>query len=477
MYDKRQYYECWAYCEYFLDHAGSGILLSAFDLVREAFSSQTTRDAYVYERITRPVLARYYKEVKAIAGTLVADDRLGEAEITAKDLVEQIKADFFSSISKRLHTLTVREFESRMTDGDSPGTLMLMVSLYYACHLNRDIAGAWAHPFYFRVFPPFLVKSRKNGFRKAEKWQMALINRFLAAWSQNRGQPDTLRLFFEHKTTRKIIAFVFAGILGFIRDDPGKALYLFQVVNELSSGHLAVFQAQMANGLNTSLEKKKRVPPKPLKSGEIRRPPVVGILTESQIMAVIHAVVGRYVDEALDWSIQHCLAEDKKKAGFAKRYDKTFLMMNRCLWQEMLALAETRKRVVFRTRHLLRIMIHHMFETRDIDRDFWQKYIPSVDNVIRYTYRDAPRTLQRLSAILNKQIRGYRRTRKYQDTDWAGFYGDPKCMAVAGQVLRDVRARAAGAGKTPAVWFSTQVETGVDYQVLYRFFRQTRIPA
>ncbi|MCG8618888.1 MAG: hypothetical protein MI802_21925 [Desulfobacterales bacterium] len=477
MYDTKQYHECWTYCEYFLAHAHEGLLLNAFDLIREGISTQTSRDAYVYERLTRPVLARSAREVKGVAQKLVTEDRLGEVEIAAKGLAKRLKAGLFKTIRTRLTTRLAETFENRMLDEETPEALMMMVSLYYGAYRNRTIPGSWAHPFYFRVFLPFLVKSQKDGFRKAQEWQTALVNRFLATWDGDGSRPETLKTFFDHRTTKKVVSYAFAGILGFIRDDREKALYLFQVVNDLSVEQLALFQTQIGNGLNAALEKEKRVTPKPVKNGEVHHPPVVGIITHQQVLEIISAAVDRHMDEALDWIVQYLQAGDKKKGALAKRFDKTFLQMNRHLWQELLTLVDTQKRVLFRTRHLLRIMIHHMFEAREIERDFWQKYIPSVENIIQYTYKGSPKTLQGFSAILNRQIRKYRQTLKYQDTDWKGFYEDPKCRVIAGQVLKDIRAKAAGDGKMPALWFSSQVSQGVDDQILYRFFRQTRISA
>ncbi|HCY86694.1 MAG TPA: hypothetical protein DHV36_16295 [Desulfobacteraceae bacterium] len=477
MYDTKQYHECWIYCEYFLSHADEGVLLDAFDLIREGISTQTSRDAYVYERLTRPVLARSAREVKGVAQALVAEDRLGEAEMAAKGLAKRLKAGLFKSIRTRLNTRLAETFENRMLDEETPEALMMMVALYYGSHLNRSIPGSWAPPFYFTVFLPFLVKSQKDGFRKTREWQTALANRFMATWDSDGRRPETLKAFFEHRTTKKIISYAFAGILGFIRDDREKALYLFQVVNALSVEQLSLFQAQVANGLNTALEKEKRMTPKPLESARGYHKPVVGIISHKQVLEIISSAVDRHMDAALDWIIQYLQTGDKKKGALAKRFDKTFLRMNRHLWREMLTLVDTQKRVLFRTRHLLRIMIHHMFEVRKIERDFWQKYISSVENIIHYTYKGAPKTLQRFSAVLNRQIRKYRRAMAYQDTDWHGFYEDPKCRVIAGQVLKDIRAKAAGDGKMPALWFSSQVSPGVDDQILYRFFRQTRVSA
>ena len=102
-----------------------------------------------------------------MAQALVAEDRLGEAEMAAKGLAKRLKAGLFKSIRTRLNTRLAETFENRMLDEETPEALMMMVALYYGSHLNRSIPGSWAPPFYFTVFLPFLVKSQKDGFRKS----------------------------------------------------------------------------------------------------------------------------------------------------------------------------------------------------------------------------------------------------------------------------------------------------------------------
>ncbi len=478
MYDKYHYREFWSYCEFFLEHPASGVFLKSFDLIGENISGQTSKDAYVYERITRPILAKNARGIKRFTKDYVDKDKLGRIEGIARSLGETLKTNLYKEIKRYLNAIIARRFTDAATNEDAPETLLFMASLYYSYYKNKDLPGSSIQPCYYAMFLPFLIKSQSGSMEKLEGWQRALMKRFLTSWDIKADNQASLRGFFEHKATQKILSYSFASILGFMRDNRAKALYLFEVVNELSEDQMKLFEMQIANGLNTILNKKKRFIPK--SDDESLRPPRIGVIPRDQLEEIISRVVDAYFDTALDWSIQYHLsvAAEKPRLKLAKQFDKTFLKMNRHLWQEVQTLVDTQRRVVFRTRHLLRIIVHYLFEAPGIEREFWQKYIPSVERIIEHTYIDDKKTLLRFTALLGKQISDYRKARQYQGTDWDGFYGDAKSRDIARQVLRDIVAKAKIRfdETVPEVWFSNQVERGVDDQVLYRFFKQSDVP-
>jgi hypothetical protein len=174
-----------------------------------------------------------------------------------------------------------------------------------------------------------------------------------------------------------------------------------------------------------------------------------------------------------------CSSDLSEKNGNPKHYllkqsDKTFLKMNRSLWKEIKDLIQIQRRVAFRTRHLLRIIIYYLFEVRKIERKFWKKYIPSVEKIIHYAFKEKKEQLQGVSRALARQITEYRDTQEYRGTDWNGFYKDAKSRSLAREILKETveKSRSRQDRKLPAIWFSNQVEKGVDYLVLFRFFRK-----
>ncbi|MCG8633309.1 MAG: hypothetical protein MI863_05740 [Desulfobacterales bacterium] len=478
MYDKYEYREFWSYCEFFLAHASSGVFLRSFDLIGENNQGRSSNDAYVYEGITRPVLAKNARGIKRFTKEYVNREKLGRIEGIARSLGETLKASLYTEIASRMNGIIARRFAHAATNDDAPEVLLIMASLYYSYYKNKEISGYAIQPCYYTMFYPFLVKSQSGSMKKLTGWQRALMNRFLAQWT-NRGkhQPD-LRAFFEHKITRKVVSYALASILGFMRDEEEKVRYLFEVVHDLSEEEMQLFQAQIANGLNMTLHKKKRFISRAGNgSPHLKR---VGVINRSQMEKVINRVVDEHFDTALDWITQYHLSvsAEKPRPKLAKQFDKTFLEMNRHLWKEIGTLVDTQRRVVFRTRHLLRIIIHYLFETRGIERQFWRKYIPSVERIIDHTYIENKKTLARFNALLGRQLSEYRKARQYQGTDWDGFYEDPKSRAIADRVLGDIVAKAETRfdENVPEIWFTNQVEPGVNDQILFRFFKQSKVP-
>ncbi len=62
----------------------------------------------------------------------------------------------------------------------------------------------------------------------------------------------------------------------------------------------------------------------------------------------------------------------------------------------------------------------------------------------------------------------------FQGTGYAGFYDDPESNVIVIQVLQNIvdKGNSAQDKNMPAFWFSSQVYKGIDYVVLFRFFRQ-----
>ncbi|MCG8615436.1 MAG: hypothetical protein MI802_04420 [Desulfobacterales bacterium] len=473
MLNSEQFRECWVDCEYFLGQDTGGINLRSFDLICEVHCTSGTRDAYVYEQLTRRVLARNARGIKRFARNAVENDRLGLIETMARSMSGSFKSNLYDKIKARLDAELAISFSHRMTATDAPEALLVLASFYYAYYKNREIPGYWAAPFYFDVFMPFLMKSQRGDIQKVAHLEAVLMDRFTLAWENTRGNYD-LTSFFEDQVTRKTISWAFASILSFLREEREKAVYLFEVVNGLTTVQMDLFRLQLTNGLNTVMDKPKRLVPKSVDGNGANRLKRLGSIPEEQVHAVVDQVVDVYFDRGLDCIVNYYLSleDEKPKRNLAKLFDRTFVRLNRQLWKDIMTLVDTQRRVAYRRQYLLRVVIHYMFEMRDVDRELWKKYIPSVRRVVRYTYKENRRKLKEFNAILGAHISPYRKLRQYQGTDWEGFYNDSHSRAVAKQVLQDIVNKAGAGAGMPAIWFSTQVEKGVDYQILYRFFRQ-----
>jgi len=191
--------------------------------------------------------------------------------------------------------------------------------------------------------------------------------------------------------------------------------------------------------------------------------------------------VDKYFDPALDLCVQYhvSLAREQPRIKLSKLFDKTFLAMNREMWQELLTLADIQRRVVFRTRHLLRVIVFYLFENRGIEREFYLKYISSVDRIIHFAFEDDPKRLRRFNTHLGQQLSLYRDAGEYNATDWEGFYKDPESFDVATKIIRETTEKARSKTDTtlPAIWFTNLTDKGVDDQALFRFFKQAGMPA
>lgn len=475
MYDKDQYMHLWGCCEYFLAHAASGPSLTSFDLIRTTYQGKATSDAYIYERLTRPALARSAKGIKRFIRDYVERDRLGQLEGTARSLGESLKSHLVEDILLHLENALVHSFLRAVTHRESPEVLLSLTGVYHTYYKNKAETGMGLPPWFFSVFYPLAVRSRKGNLCKLEEWQEALRKRFLTSWKANESPGEKLAAFFEDEITGKITSYTLAGILGFMQEEKDKVEYLLEVTLRRSPEDTKYFQMMVANGLNALLEKQKRFAAAKTEI-DTRQSVRIGVVSEDEIAAIVDTAVDAYFDPALDWCVQYhlSLAREHPRQKLAKQFEKTFLTMNREMWKELLILADTRRRVIFRTRHLLRVIIHYLFEARGIEREFWQKYIHSVDTVIHFAFTEDRERLREYNTRLGRQLSFYRNADKYQGTDWEGFYKDTLSRDMAREVIREIadKARSELDANLPAVWFSNQVDDGVDDKALYRFFRQ-----
>ncbi len=120
MYDKNQYREFWSYCEFFLEHSATGVFLKSFDLISENIQGQTSKDAYVYEGVTRPVLAKNARGIKRFSKDYVDRDKLGRIESASKSLAEALKTNLYHEIKSSLNTILARKLTDVVTTDRAP---------------------------------------------------------------------------------------------------------------------------------------------------------------------------------------------------------------------------------------------------------------------------------------------------------------------------------------------------------------------
>ena len=473
MVDKNQYMHLWDCCEYFLAHAASGVNLASFDLIKKTYQGQSTADAYVYERLTRPVLAKSAKGIKRLIGDYVKRDRLGQLERTATSLEESLKANLMEDLLRHFEGAMVRYFLDAVTNDTAPEALLTLAAAYHTYYKNKDKTGMGLPPWFFSIFYALLVKSQKGDMHIISNWQKILKKSLSAHWQGKGHTGEKLTAFLEHEVTCKVMSQTLTGILGFIQEENDKVFYLFDVTHQLSDGEYKYFQTLAVNGLNAIRQKQKRFA---VQTEGSQSQVKIGVISKDQIQEIVNRVVDRYFDPALDWCVQYQLSvtAEQPRRKLASQFDKTFLAMNKALWKELLTLADIRRRVIFRTRHLLRILIHYLFEARGTDREFWQKYIASVDAIVQSAFKEEKDRLRQFNTLLGKRLSVYRNAEKYQGTDWEGFYKDPQSRDIAIGVIREITLKAGSDNdpNLPAFWFSSQVEKGVDDRVLYRLFRQ-----
>ena len=468
-----QYKAIWSHCEYFLEHGSRGVNLNAFDLIGEKIPGKASRDVYAFERLTRPALARGAKQIKTLARETVSENRLGEVETRAGTLLEELKDRLYREIKTGLDRRLAEEIRHAWDAPESRESLLVLASLYYAYFMNKNLPGYSIPGFYFKVFFPCLVLFHKGDRSRIDAWLDELHRRFSDGWHQENGYD--LAAIFNHESVRKIVSLSFACLLEFINKSRERAVYLFEVGNGLTRDALDAFKIQVANGLCAALEREGRGALPPDHAGGLRALPVA-VIQRDLIEGTIGRTVDRYFDSALDLAVHYYMTGETgiPRARLLRQFDKVFVKMNREFWQDLLALAAVRKREACRTRHLLRVVIHYMFERKGIQREFWKKYIPSVEKIIHYTYKDDRELLDRMNQRLAVELARFGNQDPYEETDWEGFYRASSIEKIVRMVLETVEEKAVGRDRSglPSIWFSNLVAKGIDDKALLRFFRQ-----
>ncbi|MCP4024410.1 MAG: hypothetical protein GY729_21385 [Desulfobacteraceae bacterium] len=476
---KETYYtELWSFFEYFLAYAEQGIDLKCFSLVHGENQHTGTHDSYVYEKITRSVLAQSSRGIKRFAKEYVQTDKLGQIEGTAKSLQDSLKQNLYKEIKYSLNKKLIDILEERAGQNDEY-LMILMIAIYYAYFKNKRIPGySSLHFYYIKMFINLLTISEKLGHEKQEERRDFLQKKFLQCLSYQKSEERNLKSFFEDEIVKKMISKSFASIFSFMEKEKERTLYMFEVVNNLSESHYDSFKKYIANGFYASVGKEKRFSPKPGVKGERSYSRKVQVIPEKYILGIINRLVDRSFDDSLEMMIHYCQSAKigKPKKYLLKNYDKAHLKLNRQIWREIQDLVETQKQVFFRSKHLLRVIVHYLFEIKAVERDIWVKYIPSVEKIVHYVYRDTKKKLVKFNKSLDKAIVPYRKTKLFAGTDWEGFYDDSVSKEVAKQAIQDIVDRASSKKDTgiPAVWFSVEIERGIDYNALFRFFKQAQ---
>lgn len=468
----------WSFFEYFLGPSEQGIFLKSFRLIDDTGNRFTEQNAYLFEKITRPAMAATAREIKQYVKAAGLPDNGGQAKAHAGFLKDELKREFYGDIKAALDRQMVAHITDRLMSDERERLILVMTSVYFSFYLNREIKGVGLPPYYFDFFIPFLIISMKTRYNTLVVWDRKLLKIFFNSPAFSENGPRNLIPVFEDKTVKKIMSRAFASILSFLKQETDRALYQFEVVHNLDKSAFKNFRLMIANGFYTALGKEKRFVPKQLKTEERPGSSQAGIVSENELAAIIDRTVERYFDPCFEamTQAQHAVSQGAPRKKSARKYEKAFVGMNRMIWADILKLVKTREREFDRRRLLLRLVIHYLFETRETDREFWVKYIASVERLIHYIYRDTRDVFNRFNGELNRSIARYREARLYAGTDWAGFYADPDAKQVAGQVLRDLveRSRSSRDPSMPAVWFSTEVGKGIDFMTLFRFIRQGR---
>lgn len=476
MQKEKSYSELWSYFEYFLDFTSEGINLKGFNLIVGENKTPGTGDAYFYEKITRSVLAKNSGRIKQFVKKTIKTDKQEQTKTAAGAFQDSLRHNLYREIKNSLDARLIDNMKNQITADDTKYKILIMASLYYAYYKNSHIPGYRLELSYFTAFIPFLFYSQKNEPENIMEWQQQLQDKFLNSFVSDGEGNYNLRAFFEDEAVAKIMSLAFAGILSFMNKEKERALHFFEVGNDLKESHFKTFKMQIANGFYTSLEKEKRFFPNHCKEDRHAQSLGIKVIPKKLVLDIIESSVDKTFDKALMMIINYyqSIKSGRVKSHSLKKYDKAFLEMNRKIWQEIRKLIQTQKQVFYRTRYLLRIIVYYMFETRKIERDYWLKYIPSIEKLINYKYRDTNEKLNQFNKDLNKIIGRYREAELFQGTDWSGFYDDPASKMIAIQVLQNLvdKGSLAQDKNMPAPWFSSQVNKGVDDLVLFRFFRQ-----
>lgn len=473
MREEKNHAELWSSFEYFLHFASEGICLESFYLVDGDKKTPGLGDAYLYEKITRPVLAKNSKRIKQFVKDSIETHTIEQINEESRIFQDSLTHELYQGIKNDLNAKLIDQMVNQVITDDTEQKIFILAAVYYAYYKNRHIPGYWLEPCFYTAFTPFLFFSQRDAPENIANWQSALQNAFLNALNRDKEGAYNLKIFFENKAVTKVMGHAFAGILTFINNEKERSLHFFEVNHGLTQSHLKSFKMQIANGFYTAMNKEERFFPKQKGEAQSRKGKVI---PDQHLFGIISSVVDRNFYKAWDQIIifQKSCKEGKMKKQVLRNYEKIFLGMNQRIWKETAKLIATHEQVFYRTQYLLRVVVHYLFENRDIEREYWIKYIPSVEKIINFIHRDNDEKLVIFNEDLNRIISRYREAKLFQGTDWEGFYEDLGSKRIATEVLETVveKGRSANDAYAPAAWFSNQTTKGIDYMVLYRFFRQ-----
>ncbi len=473
MREEQNHAELWSSFEYFLTSASKGISLESFYLVDGEKKTPGLGDAYLYEKITRPVLAKNSKRIKEFVKQSIENHTIDQINEEARIFQDSLARELYQGIKNDLDARLIGQMADQVSKEGPEHKILIMAAVYWVYHENRHVSGYWVAPCFYTAFIPFLKFSLKDAPETILKWQSHLLNTFLDAINRDTEGDYKLNTFFKDKTITKIMGRAFAGILTFLNREKERSLHFFEVNHNLTQSHLKLFQMQIANGFYTAMNKEKRFFPK--QKGEARSRKG-NVIPYEHLFGIISSVVDRNLPNAWDRIIvfrKSCI-ENKMKKRVLGNYEKLFMEMNQKIWKEIKKLISTHEQVFYRTRYLLRVVVHYLFECREIDREYWIKYIPSVEKIIHFIYRDDNEKLVTFNEDLNRIISRYREAKLFHGTDWEGFYDDLGSKRIATEVLETIleKGRSVNDAHMPAPWFSSQTTKGIDDAVLFRFFRQ-----
>jgi len=305
-------------------------------------------------------------------------------------------------------------------------------------------------------------------------WQNVLKEMLLSSLKNNQKGPYNLNTFFEDKSVKKIIAISFAGILSVMKEKEDLTKNFFFVTNDLKEFHLTTFKIYIANGFYTVTNKPKRLSHQYDTSDTPNQFKKVKAVPNTHISGIINNLVDSNFKESLDTIIKYYQSgkNGKFKKYLVKNYDQSFQDMNKNIWKEIRKLVKSQMQVCYRSKYLLRLIIHYVFEKFGADREFWTKYIPNIERIIQYIYKNENEQFIKVNEDLNQIIDKYKESKLFQGTDWEGFYKDPAAKKIAAQMIQTIADKGGSKQdkKIPATWFTNILIKGVDDTVLLRFF-------
>ncbi|MCP4050161.1 MAG: hypothetical protein GY730_05595 [bacterium] len=466
--------ELWSFFEYFLGFVSEGVHLECFSLIDQEKSLPGKGEAYLYEKITRAIVFESAEEIKAFAREYVKTEKLNQVESTSKPFRDSLKEVLFLEIRNNLNAKLLDHMIDQVKQDEKGENVLIMVSLYYSLFKNSYLSGYVLHPFYFKVFIPFLNIYQKKFPDNSTVWQNILKKKLLNTLKNNQEETYNLKAFFEDKSVKKIIAILFAGILTIMNEEKDLTKSFFFVTNNLKEFHLKTFKIYIANGYYTATNKPKRFSHKNKTNGISNQFKKVRAVPTAHISGIINSLVDRTFNDSLDTIIKYYQSgkNGKFKKYLIKNYDRSFQDMNKNIWKEIRKLVKSQMQVCYRSKYLLRLVIHYVFEKFGAEREFWTKYIPNVERIIQYIYKQENEQFIKVNEGLNQIIDKYKESKLFQGTDWEGFYKDPAAKKIAAQIIQTIVDKGSSKQdkKIPAIWFTNILIKGIDDTVLLQFF-------